>query len=234
MKKEFSDLLAQGLEHFDGHRYDEAESVFSLILESHPGMADVQNHMGFIYHQRGDLVAAREFFRKAVDLNPTYTEAAMNLAVTLNELGRYDEAERALNGVAESARLPDKGGDLFLLKKIANEHFRLGTLYLEIDRSEDALDEFRKAEKLFPDMPDVLVRHGVTLRKLGRGVEAAEKFRSAVRINPAFTMAWMELATTLFQDKQEEEARDELRKALAVQPDSETLGRFLEFLENRG
>jgi len=234
MKKDFSDLLALGLQHFEGHRYDEAESVFSRLLDLNPGMADVQNRMGFIHHQRGDLEAAMEYFRRAVTINPSYTEAAMNLAVTLNELGRHDDAEKTLNGVAETARLPDMSGDLFLLKKIANEHFRLGNLYLEVDRAEDALAEFRKAEKLFPDMPDVLVRHGVTLRNLGHPGEAAEKFRSAIRINSAFTMAWMELATTLFQAGREEEARDELRKARAAQPESETIGRFLAFLENRG
>ena len=54
--------------------------------------ADVHNMMGVIHHDRGRLEEARDAFRKALTINPKYTEAALNLSVTCNDLGEYEQA----------------------------------------------------------------------------------------------------------------------------------------------
>ena len=50
---------------------------------------------------------AERVFREAIDIHPGYTKARMNLALTLMELGRFDEAEAELHAVlACDARHP--------------------------------------------------------------------------------------------------------------------------------
>jgi len=233
MDKAQTDLIHRGVELFDAGRYDEAELVFTEVLDIDPAHPNVHNCLGMIQHHRGRLDEASEHFREAVRLNPGYAEASLNLAVTLSELGRYEEAEAAMVSAAPAAARPERRSDPYVLKKLANEHYRIGKVYLELDRYEDAAHEFEKAASLHPEMPDVLVRHGMALRALGRVEEALEKYRGAVRLNPGLTIALLQMASTLYEAGRLEEARAELQRALAERPDLEQARIFLDFLREK-
>src|SRR6185312_15909299 len=48
-----------------------------------PQYAEAQNNLGVLYGQRGDNRAAEALFRQAVEDNPKYTQAFVNLALIL-------------------------------------------------------------------------------------------------------------------------------------------------------
>src|SRR6478609_1760910 len=97
-------LLVLGREHYDRREYDRAEDVLRQVLEKTDRFADVYNMLAVILHEKGDFVAAERHFERAVELNPNYTEALLNLAVTYNDLGKYEAAREVY------ARIRREGG----------------------------------------------------------------------------------------------------------------------------
>ena len=87
------DLVMRGREHYTAREYDKAQTCLEAVLKEDLAYADVYDMLGVIYHQQGRLTDAEAMFREALRINPGYTEAALNLAVTCNDLGKYREAK---------------------------------------------------------------------------------------------------------------------------------------------
>jgi len=165
MNSEFEVSHYQAMTLFQEGRYDEAERVFLQLLTHRPqGFADIYNKLGFIYQWRGELQKAADFFQKALNLNPKYTEAALNLAVTYNDMGLYDEAVETFNRAASVVKAQPRSLDPYIRGRLANEHARLGDLYYALGLYEEALDEYRKALTLRPNLVDIMTKIGITLR----------------------------------------------------------------------
>jgi len=224
-------LYLRGIELYEKGDLSGAEKEFRKLLELSPAFADIQNKMGYIHHHRGDLRGAAEYFQKALDLNPSYTEASLNLAVTLNDLGEYQKSQDAVTRAAQLAH--ERPGPLgsFTSKKLANEHFRLGNIYLDMNMNEEAIDEFRKAEKLAPEMADVLVKHGVALRNLGHFDQAIGYLTRAKEINPRFGPAWIQTGITYYMKGLLAAAIREWEEALDTIPDLEQARVYLDLLK---
>lgn len=60
----------------------------------------VQN-IGFYAYEQGELELAEKLFNKAIELNPEYEHARMDLAVLLHEQGRYVEAVKQLDALIQ-------------------------------------------------------------------------------------------------------------------------------------
>jgi len=90
-------------------------------------------------------VKAAEYFEKALDLNPRYTEVSLNLAVTYNDLGEFKKAQEVFSLAAQIAHPDPDAIDPFIAGKLANEHYRVGNIYLEFNMYEQAVEEYRKA-----------------------------------------------------------------------------------------
>ncbi len=224
-------LYLRGTELYEKGDLKGAEREFLKLLEINPRFADIQNKMGYILHNRGDLRGAAEYFQKALDLNPSYTEASLNLAVTLNDLGEYQRSQDAVTRAAQLAH--ENRGQLgsFTSKKLANEHFRLGNIYLDMNMSEEAIDEYRKAEKLAPEMADVLVKHGIALRNLGHFDQAVGYLTRAKEINPKFGPARVQMGITYYMKGLLSAAIQEWEEALSAIPDLEQARVYLDLLK---
>ncbi len=73
-------------------RLDEAKAVFSDLLQRHHNSPDVQNNMGNVCLALKEFETARDYFKRAIDLNADYRVAYSNLLVAYKELGQYDKA----------------------------------------------------------------------------------------------------------------------------------------------
>lgn len=183
---------------FQQERYGEAEVLFLDLLSGHPlGYPDVYNRLGLIHHHRHQLERAAEFFERAVGLNSRYTEAAVNLALTYIDLGRYEDAHVAME---QAARVAGEGptGDPYILGKLANEHAMLGDRYFELGKLDEALDEYRRALTLRPHFADIMTKIGVTMREKGQLDEAIRVLLRAKEVAPRYNVAKIQLGVTYY------------------------------------
>jgi Flp pilus assembly protein TadD len=222
--------LIVGREFYLGGDHENAEPHLVAVVESHDGFADVHNMLGVIRWQSNRRELARGSFERALEINPQYTEAALNLAVCYNELGRYKDAravyERAAGGSDPTAASIERL-DSFVRGKIANLHNDVGAAYQAVGLLGHAAAEYRKALELCPTFVDIRTRLATALRDLGRIPEALDELTAIRDSAPDYLPGRTHLGLTLWRAGRFEEARAQWEFVLTRDPDNRSCRVYL-------
>jgi tetratricopeptide (TPR) repeat protein len=230
MDDRLKQLLVLGREHYERREYEHAEHALRQILEKTDRFADVYNMLGVILHERGDFVAAEQHFERAVELNANYTEALLNLAVTYNDLGKYEAARLVYSRIR---RTDGKDGirDPFVRGKIANMHADLAQAYADAGCKPEAIAELKRAVELCPTFADLQLRLGTLYRDSGNLALAREHYAAARDANPKYAPARVLLGLALLALGLPDQAVGEWREALASDPENKTAKMYLRMVE---
>jgi tetratricopeptide (TPR) repeat protein len=147
MQKQFQEgarALAEG-------RYVDAERAYEALAKMNPQVAEVSANLGLVYFQEGKYALANRSLREALKLKPGMTQAGYFLAMSLSELGHYEEALPGLE--TGFKRASDPG-----LKRLLGLH--LTRAYTGMRRDRDAVQTSLELTRLFPNDPEVLYETG--------------------------------------------------------------------------
>jgi len=230
MNQELYELYQTGNELFEAGKYAEAEPVLKDVIRMNPNYADVQNKLGIIAHLTSRFKEASEYFERAVAINPMYTEASLNLAITYNDLGEFGKAQEVFSLAAQIAHPTPSSLDPFAARKLANEHYKVGNIYLEFGMYDNAIEEYQKAARLHPGAADVLTKLGVALRNKGEYETAVIHFVKAKEINPDYGAAWVQLGLTYYMKGMIGLAIEEWENALKFNPKLDDAKTYLTLL----
>jgi tetratricopeptide (TPR) repeat protein len=217
--------LTRGREHYAAREYGKAEPFLAEIAEGNLEFADVYDMLGVIYHQQGRLADAEAMFRKALALNPTYTDAALNLAVTYNDLGKYKEAKEIYARAMSVSKSAPKQLDPFAKGKIANMHADVGGAYHDVGQYVDAIREYEKALTLCTKL-------GTTLREMGSLVAAAREFERVRHDSPKYIPARVNLGLTYYTMGRRADALGEWQQILAMEPANRSAAMYIAMVSN--
>lgn len=128
--------------------------------------------LGALAAVRGDRVAAEAAYRRAMDLDPSFLPAALNLADLMRARGEEEDALRTLR--ATIARNPDA----------AAARHALGLALVRTGKRGEALGELATAQRLAPDDARYAYVLGVALNDAGRRAEALRVLRASVARHP--------------------------------------------------
>jgi adenylate cyclase len=151
---------------------------------------------------------AREFFERAVALDPRYALANAYLALALlveNHYGGASDAikQRALDIAATAVRLDPRDSRC---------HTFLGQVYRFRDEYDLAILHLEHGLVLNPNDSICLIHLGGVLGVSGRAEEGVECVRKAIRLDPYVNFAWGTLALCLYCLRRYEEALAANRK----------------------
>jgi len=204
---------------YDARKFNEARDLYQQLLKNHPnGNADIQNKLGLIAFQTGEMEQAITLFKKALEINPRYTEASLNLTIAYNEIGQYEEAGGAFSQAAEIIRKQHDSIDPYIQGKLANEHAKLGNIYCEAGQLDEAEAQYRKVLSMRPDFVDVLTNLGIILRGKKAFDEAIAFFLKAKLINPRYTRVRIQLGITYYMQGASERAFAEWEAVQKINP----------------
>lgn len=196
--------------------FDACLPLFKRIAEQYgDSYPDVHNRLGVIYHARGQVETSVPCFETALSINPAYTEAALNLVVAYNDLGRFEEAEEVFHAASEYL---SEGEEAAHRQILANRHVRLGDDYVRAGRLKDGLHEYRRALTLCPLFVDVISKVGDVLRRLGRMDDALRVFARAKELNPKFPQPYVHAGQIYFKQGFLDVAMMEWQQALELDP----------------
>lgn len=188
------------------------ESVFS---HRELGNARVQYNLGVLAQQKGDLVAAAAYYRRAIEANPGYSEALTNLAGIEDGLGDKAGARRdylAALALAPSAPIPYDDYGLFLEKQGGRREAR--RLY-------------RKALDREPGFIPARMHLAADLAASGRVQQAVNQYHDVIRRDPSYIKAYVEIGMLLDREHRYEEAAAALSSATARFPADASLAENL-------
>jgi len=233
MDKSAHELHEIGSQLFEDGKYSEAEPILKNVISVNPKYADVHNKLGIIYHLKGDLRQASEYFKKALALNPNYTEASLNLAITYNDMGEFKKAQEVFARAAQIAHPTPTAIDPFVAGKIANEHYKVGNIYLDLGMNDEAIEEYEKALRRFPRLPDVHTKLGIALRNKKLIEGAIVHFKKAKELNPQYGPAWIQLGLSYYIKGHKELAFEEWERALKQNPNLKEAEAYINLLKKK-
>src|SRR5215831_13200649 len=182
-------MLLLGREHYAKREFDKAEPLLREVLDKDDRFADVHDMLGVICHARGNFAQAEHHFERAIAINPSYTEAALNLAVTYNDRGKYEAARQVYSRIRGGPGGTAKTLDPFARGKLANMHAEVGQAYADAGLSREAIAEYEKAVGLCPHFADLRTKLGTLLRESNDLTRAREQYEAAVAARPTYAPA---------------------------------------------
>ncbi|MCP5072220.1 MAG: tetratricopeptide repeat protein [Rhodobacteraceae bacterium] len=155
----------------------------------------------FLHLQNGLIEAGSGYpekalahFKTALQLDPSFTDARINLAIANGDLGRYQDAIEACEIV-----LRDDPKNIIILIAYSENLMQLG-------RGEDAESTSLKATELAPEFAQAWMSHGQVLTSRGHRDQAIECFEKAAQCEPDMIGAQVELVRLTGRKTQPETA----------------------------
>lgn len=148
-------LLARGKGLLDAGRYADAVRCLESAVRRQPNFPDLHNQLGLALSLAGEPLRAESHLHRALELNPEYAEAHLNLAILLFERNAYGAARDHLRDFTRIVRggasaLPEPA-----LDDLARRHAELAERYRAYGLLPEAEAELRSALRLRPAYGDL-------------------------------------------------------------------------------
>lgn len=117
---------------------------------------NIHNNMGDVHARHGELEAAAEEFKKAIQINPNYGDAYHNLANTYTSLGKIDLA------------IENYQKALSINPNIWQSHQNLASVYYSIGNYQKAYEEISKALEINPGNQDLQKNKEMVEQAMGK------------------------------------------------------------------
>lgn len=166
----------------------EALQDLAALVEARPGSVDLRLKKAAAAMTLERFDEAREDLEAVLRVDPESSEARYRLGVTLERLGRPGEA---IEHFLEAGRINTSP------ERAARAYAEAARLLAGAGRIEPALETFRRARDLDPELPDARLGLGGLLLNRGDVAAAREEFRRAVEIDSGNERAWVGEAISL-------------------------------------
>ncbi|MDG2252886.1 MAG: sulfotransferase [Methylophilaceae bacterium] len=175
--------LKKLIEQYQSGQYEEAEKLATSIAKQFPTHQLSWQILGVVFSKTGKKSEALDANRRAVHLVPNDAQAHYNLAVSLKELTRLDEAEASYKKA------------IILKPDNAEAHYNLAVALKELGRLDEAEASYKKAIILKSDYTQAYNNLGIMYQELGKLDEAEASYKKAIIIKPDFSQAHRHLAS---------------------------------------
>lgn len=189
--------------------HDQLSRAIQLMNEQCQGasrFADRWNDLGRLYGLAGNYDSAQKAFRKALELNPRFCDAQINLAVSLGETGNPAQALKELE------KLENKG---------LRGHYLAGCFHQLQGSFAEAFAEFQKATIIRAEYHDLSSRLEHLSAYFSQMESLVQMHRGYLARHPDFPDLHFKLAELYIQMAKDDEALSELQEAIRLKPNYE-------------
>jgi tetratricopeptide (TPR) repeat protein/SAM-dependent methyltransferase len=227
MELTIEEALQKVVEAHKAGQIQEADRLYTAILQAQPKHPDANHNMGVLAVGVGKVQEALPFFKTALEANPnisqywlSYIDALINLdliadakAVLAEANGKgakgeaFDQLEQRLNVPNEVSIDPSKDQ----LQSLINL-YQQGQLQQTLDSAKQLLSQFPNSLTLYNIQ-------GAANSSLGQHNAAIGSYKEALKINPDYADAYNNMGAALKRKGDLEAAIDSYKHALKIKPD---------------
>ena len=198
------DVMRAAVASHQAGRLGEAAQFYEQILAQDQTNAEALHLLGVLHHQQGGHARAVELIGRAIALRPNAAAFHSNLAECYRVLGQFERAVGCCRAALPSdltiprraaiwAGAPGLWGartrppSSFARRSALQPDFavaqnNLGNVLRDMGKSDEALEEFRRAIEIDPTYPAAQTNLGQMLLDLGQAEEALPHCKEAVRL----------------------------------------------------
>jgi tetratricopeptide (TPR) repeat protein len=227
------DVFSTAEEHFKINEYPSAEPLLNQLVLKGTRRPQVFHMLGTIYYDQGKFNKAIRSFKRALEIDPGFTDSSIGLSVILNDLGRYEEGQKVFDEARTMLATKSPATDMTLNEKFATKHDELGEMYLQHGRNEDAIEQFQKALTLTNlRRPEISVSIAECHILLLNTNLAIRELRLVAREYPHFVPARLKLGKCYFDSQQIPEAIEQWEAALNLEPKNQAIRDYLRLAQS--
>jgi serine/threonine protein kinase/tetratricopeptide (TPR) repeat protein len=191
---------------------NQAVEDYRKAIALEPGYYKPYQRLGSFYYYRGQYLEAAEQFQKTIDRAPGLFEAYTDLGAAMSDLGRHQEAERALLMSLK-------------LRETARAWNSLGAIRAYQDRDADAVKYYTRAVTMDPGEYLYWLNLGDSNRRSGRLADAKLAYRKGLNLalielrgNPRLGLTRAHVAYFAARLGDVKRGQDEISQALELLP----------------
>ena len=201
-------LLEKFIESLEKQQLIEAEKTAQKISEEFPENYIGWKALGLIFKKTGRIKESLTVLEKAIDLCSYDEEVFNNLAASLIDLKRFNEAEIYLRKA------------LKLKPDYTTAIINLGKVLIKLKKFTEAENLLKKVKNLEPKNVEVLNSLGICLIDLGKMEEAEKLLKYAIKLKPDFVNAYNNLTKALRNLNKVDECEKVLKKIIKLNPNN--------------
>jgi eukaryotic-like serine/threonine-protein kinase len=150
-------------------RNNDAIATYRKAIDLEPGYYRPYRNLGAFYYFRSNFAEAAAQWKQAIERAPGLVDVYNELAAALSNLGQDDEAEKALLASID-------------LRETADARNSLGAIRAYQKRDSDAIELYKRALTLDPNVYVYWLNLADASRRLGRVREAAVAYRKGMEL----------------------------------------------------
>jgi tetratricopeptide (TPR) repeat protein len=164
--------------------------------------------IGVSLEAAGQMKAAVDEHLRALEIDPKYVQAHLNLITLYAKLGEGDKAEKHYRATLEiNPRLPES-------------HYNFGVFLTSQQRNSEAAAAFNKALEINPYYAEAHNNYAFIMMSEGRLDEAERHFRTAIENKPNYRLAHFHLGRLLVHQGKTAEAIQHFHQTLTPEDES--------------
>jgi tetratricopeptide (TPR) repeat protein len=231
-------LLDEAREAFIEGKYADADALLQQPTLQNSNNPEVFQMQATIYYNRGQFNRAIKTFKKALAIDPTYSDAAVGLSIILNDLGKYDEAKKVFED-AQSIIDRKKSQQTIAVsnnveEKLATKHIELANMYLQYKRYDGALEQFKHAHNLSQKKVEISLQMADCYTEAGQSKPAIQLLRTLLQANNKLITPRLKLGLILYNSHMIAEAVDQWENVLRLDPKNDEATRYLKMAQATG
>jgi tetratricopeptide (TPR) repeat protein len=239
--------LKLGEAYFLGENYTASQKQFTKAADNPAYRVEAFYRIALCQIKLNQMAEARNSLRKALELNPEFAKAHLELAKLLQESEEPDTAEKEfLLAIEKDPKLIDaytslgkyyvNNGRLEQAKETLNQpllwlkpsnreqsnivadmRYRLGQVYFDLGDYENAQYQFNKIIEIKQD-PEIYMEMGKVYYKLKKENQAILAWKKVLELDPDNANAHFNLGTTYYRLGKMKTATDEFNEAIRKDP----------------
>jgi len=190
----------------DQNDYARAAALLGDFLKDHPENAAAHFQLAFAYGELKRTDESVAEYRRAIEIDPSFSEAHLNLGLTL--LNRGDNSGAATQFLHAVELMPGQ----------AKPRYLAGLALERAGKLPEAIQQYEQAGAADTKGYEIYFRWGLTLERVGRAADAEDRLRQAIALRPDFAPAHLALAGALLDEKKSDAAAAELAEYLKQNP----------------
>lgn len=185
----------------------DSKNKAELLLKKYPDNFELNKFLGVLFFYINNLIKAKLFFNKCLDINPESPDIYFNLGLVFKKDGQLDIAKKNYEAAIN------------LDKNFLKAYINLGVLLEEQNKYFDAIDILNLALKQDNKNYVIYSNRGILLQKIKKFEDSVASFVEAIKINNIDPEAFYNLAISYKKMGDFDKAIINYKKAISLKTD---------------